>query len=147
MTNAGDRKSIREAEKAARIAERQREDVTRSLMSTTSGREFVWNILDSCQVFSSTFTAEALTSAFNEGRRSVGLQLLDTIMTACPDLYLQAQRESNERDHTAAASERRRSPNGDGGNPGREGPDEASDDTGGYDVEFEPGYDVDASRH
>src|ERR1700674_4489198 len=67
--NAGDRKDVRRREKEARLIERAREDVVRNLMSTTQGREFVWNILAECQVFHVTFNGDALQSAFNEGRR------------------------------------------------------------------------------
>lgn len=127
--NTADRKDIRRREKAARITERQREDVTRELMSTTAGREFVWNILSECSIFSSTFTGDALTTAFNEGRRSIGLAWMATILQACPDQYIQAQRESNERN---AVNERRSSPKPDGRDTG---PDTAS-------VQFDPDPDL-----
>src|SRR5215469_11695668 len=113
--NAADRKSIRRAEKEARLHERRMAEVVSNLMSYEAGREFVWNILSDCMVFSTTFTGDALTSAFNEGRRSAGCALLASIMLACPDQYIQAQRESNER---SSLNERRSRAESDGGDLG-----------------------------
>jgi hypothetical protein len=114
--NAADRKSIRRLEKAAKLADEQRRQVISNLMSTFIGREWMWNILSSCGVFSTTFIMGAPdASAFNEGRRSVGLQLITDIMASCPDQYIQAQRESNER---SSLDERRSSAESDGGDSG-----------------------------
>lgn len=144
MDNAGDRKAIRRKEKEARQAERAREDVVRNLMSTMQGREFVWNILEDCRIFSSTFNGDALQSAFNEGRRSAGLALLAAIMQSCPDQYIAAQREANVRSTT---DERRSStqPNGRDSGPSDPDPDPDDDsglhhDHGGYDEADRPSH-------
>ena len=113
--NAADRKSIRRLEKAAKLADEQRRAVITNLMSTAPGREWVWNILTQCHCFSTTFSGEALSGAFAEGERNVGLRLLSDVLTACPDQYIQAQRESNER---SSLDERRSSAESDGGDSG-----------------------------
>ena len=59
----------RQREKDAR--EQARLDLL-SVMSTPAGRRFVWGLVDD---ESGTFTGDALTSAFNEGARSVRLAL------------------------------------------------------------------------
>ena len=115
VDNAADRKSIRRKEKAAKLAEANRHATITNLMSTSFGREWVWDILTQCHCFSTTFNGEALSSAFAEGERNVGLRLLSDILTACPDQYIQAQRESNER---SSLDERRSSPEPDGGDTG-----------------------------
>lgn len=97
MSNAADRKSIRKAEKTARLADRQRAEVIASIMSTTFGRQWIWDLLSQSHIFAATFTPDPLQTAFNEGERNVGLRLLSDIMTHCPGQYLQAQREQNER--------------------------------------------------
>lgn len=126
--NAADRKDVRRREKESRFADLARREVLHSLMSTEPGRRWVWTTLASCHCFTTTFNGDALQSAFQEGQRAVGLSILADILSHCPDLYLQAQRESNVRD---TASERRSSPNPDGGDHGREGPgaEGAGDDT------------------
>ena len=115
VDNAADRKSIRRKEKAAKLAEANRQAVVVSLMSTAFGREWVWDTLAQCHCFSTTFSGDALSSAFAEGERNVGLRLLSDILQACPDQYIQAQRESNER---SSLDERRSSPESDGGDTG-----------------------------
>src|SRR5258708_18924847 len=105
--DASDRKSIRRAEKASRLADRARQEVIVNLMSTTFGRAWLWDILTSCHVFGQTFSADPLMTAFAEGRRAVGLALLADVMSACPDQYITAAREANVRhnsdDRTADA--------------------------------------------
>jgi hypothetical protein len=130
--NAADRKSVRQQEKAARLADRQRQEVITSIMSTAPGRAWLWDTLASCHIFVTTFIPDSNASAFQEGRRSVGLALLADIMQACPDYYIQAMRESNERHITQSirdssvstsddpASERSSSPLADGGDLGAE---------------------------
>jgi hypothetical protein len=97
MANAADRKSIRAAEKAAAIADRQRREVIGEIMSTLAGRAWLWDILSNCSIFTTTHSPDSSIAAFNEGRRSVGLSLLDDIMVHCPDQYIQAMREANVR--------------------------------------------------
>src|SRR6266436_657334 len=95
--DASDRKSIRRAEKASRLADRARQEVIVNLMSTTFGRAWLWDILTSCHVFGQTFSPDPLMTAFAEGRRAVGLALLADVMSACPDQYITAAREANVR--------------------------------------------------
>ena len=107
--DASDRKSIRKAEKASRLADRARQEVIVNLMSTTFGRAWLWDILTSCHVFGQTFSPDPLMTAFSEGRRAVGLALLADVMSACPDQYITAAREANVRhnsdDRTADAEQ------------------------------------------
>jgi hypothetical protein len=130
MDNAADRKSIRRKEKAAHLADVQRREVIANVMSTTYGRQWIWELLSNAHIFVTTFTGEPHSSAFQEGQRAMGLALLADIMIHCPDQYIQAQRESNERyiaansandsDSGPADGERRSGEEPDGGDLGRE---------------------------
>jgi hypothetical protein len=120
--STGDRKSIRRLEKQVAIDLAQRHAFVHQMMSNVSGRTWLWHHLTTCHCFSTTFTGDPLTSAFSEGQRSIGLALLAEVMSACPDLYIQAMRESHERTHLA---ERRSSPQPDGRDTRR-----TSDDSG-----------------
>lgn len=150
LPNAADRKSIRKQEKAARLAERQRHEVITQIMSTTFGRAWFWDYLSSAHCFATTHVpGDALGSAFQEGRRSLGLELLSDILSACPDAYIQAMRESNERHHSnnrspdpddsAALAERRSGPLLDGGDSGALADQDAADDPTDY---TSPGRDI-----
>lgn len=95
--NAGDRKAVRAAQKQAAQVSALHRSTMASIMSSISGRHWMYDVLASCGCFNTTFTGEALSTSFNEGKRAVGLGLLDTIMQACPDLYVTMTREANDR--------------------------------------------------
>src|SRR5580698_4706023 len=113
--NAADRKSIRAKEKQVKITEALHAAVIREVMSTTQGRAWIWSILSDCHIFHTTFTGDALSSAFSEGERNIGQRLLNTITDTCPDQYIQAMREHHERD---TLGERRSSPEPNGRDTG-----------------------------
>ena len=97
QTNAADRKSIRAAEKAAALLEQAEREVTISIMSTGPGRAYMWRRLEAARVFSTTYSDDTHRMAFQEGERNAGLQLLNSLMQFCPDLFILAMREANER--------------------------------------------------
>lgn len=115
MDSAADRKSIRAREKAAKVNDELRATVIREIMSTTTGRMWMWDHLSACNIFHQTFTADPLTTAFNEGQRSIGLSIMADILRTCPDAYITAMRESHDR---STLIEQRSSPISDRGNPG-----------------------------
>ena len=95
--NAGERKDIRRREKEAKLADLNRGEVLRNLMSTVPGREWVWNRLASANVFVVSAPIDALQMAFREGERNQGILLLNDVMQWCPDEFILAMREANER--------------------------------------------------
>jgi hypothetical protein len=113
--NSSDRKSIRALEKAAKLADTLRADVIRQIMSTSTGRLWMWDQLAECYIYRQSFTSDPLATAFNEGRRSIGLALMADILRVCPDQYITAQREANDR---STLIEQRSSSLGDGGDSG-----------------------------
>lgn len=64
------------------------------LMSTENGREFIWNQLQSCAVFDSTFDSDPIASAYNSGMRDAGLRLDRLVRETCPELYLKMKKEN-----------------------------------------------------
>lgn len=69
-------------------------DQVKATMSTKDGRKMIFSILDLCQLQVSSFNTNALSMAFAEGRRSVGLDLQGILD---PDLYLLMLREQHAR--------------------------------------------------
>jgi hypothetical protein len=65
----------------------------RAVMSTQQGRRFVWSLIESAGVYAPSFTGAAETTAFNEGRRSVGIGLMVAAQRDVPDLYVIALQE------------------------------------------------------
>jgi hypothetical protein len=129
--NAGERKDVRKAEKAARIAARDDRDAIVRIMSDTFGRAWIWRKLEAARIFADPFTGDALVEAFNKGYRSFGMNLLSDIMLHCPQMYLKMTEEANVRrindndsaarsDSSGAATEY---PGGSDANGGVEGSD------------------------
>jgi len=110
--DASDRRDVKRLEKAARLAERQRHEVIQGIMSIAPGREWMLERLESCHVFASSYSGNALSMAFSEGERNVGLQLLNDIMSACPGRYVEMMQERNERDAARDSAKQRARPDG-----------------------------------
>ena len=103
--NTGERKDIRKAEKVARLADLNRGEVIRSIMSTAPGREWVWARLEAAHVFRPSFSFDPYATAFAEGERNQGLLLLNDLMQWCPDEFVLAMREYNVRRDSKSASD------------------------------------------
>lgn len=97
MYDASNRKDIRRAEKAARIAEAERINYLKAAMSTIAGRNWFHALLESCHIFNDPFTADPLREAYSKGERNVGLRLFSDIIAHCPDYYILMMREANAR--------------------------------------------------
>lgn len=72
---------------ADQLARLEELDDIKWLMSSRRGRRIVWRWFTWCRVHATTFTGEALGSAYQEGRRSIGLQLLMLIEEVSPGHY------------------------------------------------------------
>lgn len=67
------------------------------VLSTKSGRRFVWRLLETAGVFRQSFTADPLVTAFNEGNRRYGLEVLALLTAHAPEKYLLMQSEHHVR--------------------------------------------------
>lgn len=80
----------------------------RAVMDSPAGRSFLWRVIEKMAVaFNGTYTGEALHSAYAEGRRSVGLALIQELQKASPAAYLlMLQEEMDSRLKEAAIAEK-----------------------------------------
>ncbi|STU63708.1 Uncharacterised protein [Klebsiella pneumoniae subsp. ozaenae] len=60
----------------------------RLICETEHGRRFIWRLIEQAGVWRTTYTGEALSAAFAEGKRNTGLKVFSDVMEACPDQYL-----------------------------------------------------------
>lgn len=65
------------------------DDDTRRVLSTDSGKRFVWSLLMESGVDEDFFNQNALIMANFAGRRSTGLYVKNRIFRACPEMYEQ----------------------------------------------------------
>lgn len=85
-------------ELAIKKKDRENSDARHQLKSPEGRRQY-WKDLVVCGIFRTSMAFDAkgqydpYVTAFNEGRRSIGLEKLDTLMTAKPDAFYQMQQE------------------------------------------------------
>ena len=98
MANAADEKQVKNAaEEERRRAERDADDM-RYILSTKSGRRFIWNLLGECGVFQCSFDGSS-KPFFKEGERNVGLKILVRLNDADPQAYVTMINESRGGDY------------------------------------------------
>jgi hypothetical protein len=82
------------ADKAAEARRVEIEDL-RGILNSKTGRRFVWRLLERAGVYRTSFNNSGSITAFNEGRRDVGLFLLNEIHEVAPDAYLTMLKEAH----------------------------------------------------
>lgn len=82
--------------KAEMLASDQLKNDVRAVMATYEGRRLAWYLLNQFGIYRISYSHEALAMAFNEGRRSAGLQLMDMLTTHCPEQYAKMTAEQSE---------------------------------------------------
>lgn len=74
------------------VREREASDI-KWLMSSPRGRRLMRRLLAMAGPTRLSFDTNAMRMAFNEGRRNLGLQLLDEVMELCPEMYTVMEKE------------------------------------------------------
>lgn len=64
------------------------------LMDDPRGRRVVWDLLDKCGVFATSFTTNGSMVMFKEGRRDVGLRLMHDIEAYAPETFMKMWNEN-----------------------------------------------------
>jgi hypothetical protein len=87
--DTGDESAVNKARIEAGRAQREAQNFLAAVMDTAPGRAWIYRHLADCNIWMQTFLMGSPDgTAFNEGRRSVGLRLLDDIMTCAPERYM-----------------------------------------------------------
>jgi hypothetical protein len=96
VTNAADPRRVNYGRRKAHRREENYLAALRSVLGTVGGRLAFAHLLERAGLWESTFHADALTMAFSEGRRAMGLRLLEDLVNAAPTLYdtLEAERRA-----------------------------------------------------
>lgn len=89
-------RSKEESDLREKLARELEADDIKWMMSNKRGRRIVSRTLHRAGVFDSSFSSNALTMSFNEGRRNEGLRLLAQVTSICPDRYNEMLKESKE---------------------------------------------------
>lgn len=71
------------------------EIVLQSVLSTPNGRAWMWTLLGKCNIWDSFGTLDHAAMAYCEGRRSIGIQLQQTITRLFPEAYVRMVQENS----------------------------------------------------
>lgn len=87
-------KLTQEQEKEFKIQRMTQLDDMRWVLSNIKGRRVIWRFLALCRVFRESYVPkDANHTAFQEGKRDIGLRLLHEIQSANPKAYSQMEDE------------------------------------------------------
>lgn len=80
----------------AKLAKEETHQLLNGLLYTAAapaGRRWLWHLLASAGIYSPSYADNALRTAYNEGRRSLGLEILNLLTEEAPEAYLLMQKE------------------------------------------------------
>jgi hypothetical protein len=97
--DVGDEDQVRERKQTQRLKRINELDDIRAVLSTPQGRRVVWRILGMTHLYKESFTGNS-TTFYNEGQRSIGLQLLGELTAADPLAYVKLQQENADDDRS-----------------------------------------------
>lgn len=86
----------REEQERLRVLQLQEHEDLKWLMNAKRGRRIVHRWLERAGVWQLSFNTNAMTMAFNEGRRNEGLALTTKLMLACPEQWALMIKENAE---------------------------------------------------
>jgi hypothetical protein len=69
----------------------------KEVLSYPQSRAWLWSLLEDCGIFSSTFSENPSASAFNEGKRSLGLRLTADLMRLAPEMFSTMMKENKDK--------------------------------------------------
>lgn len=72
---------------AAKLADIERRDGWRTIMSTPAARRVMWERFEVMGIYQVAPSVEPGALAFNEGRRSLALQIMQDLLVECPEQY------------------------------------------------------------
>jgi hypothetical protein len=93
--DAGDPAAVKARARTAKQRESSKRSVIRQIMSSSEGRAWIHEVLSMSHVYSSSFSTNALTMAYSEGERNIGLRITADIVSASPERYLEMLKENS----------------------------------------------------
>lgn len=94
--NSADPKQVKRRRVAARKAAKDDTAVMKAILDSALGRGWIWRFLEQCHIFETSFSTDALTTAFREGERNQGLRVLSEVLRADPAAYLAMTKENTK---------------------------------------------------
>ncbi|MDA0798717.1 MAG: hypothetical protein O2884_08615 [Chloroflexi bacterium] len=99
MADFGDLNDVKEVKTAQELLELDKSEALGRLLDSPGGRAWLWDVLSVSKIYDDRMFAGENThwTAFNAGKRSVGLLLLEKTLAVRPNAYVRMQVEASER--------------------------------------------------
>lgn len=93
--DAGDRRAVKQRQLVLKRLDAAHRMVLRQIMGSKEGRSWMYQTLTQCHVFQTSFSHSSLDMAYSEGERNIGLRLINDVVAACPERYMEMMKEAN----------------------------------------------------
>lgn len=93
-----ERRRVAHSEMRAHAREIDRHSAVAFLLSDRNGRKAVWDWLSHCGILGASFDRDPVRTAFNEGRRDVGLWMLAQLEIEHPGAFALMRQEHQDRE-------------------------------------------------
>lgn len=90
----GEQEEVARRDKRVKKDRLEKDAAISAIMQHAETRAWMYALLEMCGMYHSSFDRSALSMAFNEGARNVGLRVTAEIMRVCPDNYTAMIREA-----------------------------------------------------
>ena len=78
------------------VEDAKREQELAYVLDTEAGRRFLWRLIaGQCGAFSSSFSESGTLQAYAQGRRDIGLELRDAVISFSKEDYLKMEDENS----------------------------------------------------
>ena len=94
QNDVGDHKQVKDRKVQHRLRREREVEKLGQMLKDKDNRAFVWRILEKCGVFHISFTGNDAATNFNEGKRQIGLMILEELSEADPSAFSMMQREA-----------------------------------------------------
>lgn len=96
VRNASDPQQVKNAGRDEKELRRRERNDIEFLLSSPQGRRFLWKLLSECGIYELSYVTDSDMTAFNEGRRCVGNNILADILDVDPDGFTTLIKENRE---------------------------------------------------
>jgi hypothetical protein len=94
QNNVGDRRQVKDRKVLHRLRREREIEKLGQMLKDKDNRAFVWRILERCGVYQTSFTGNDATTNFNEGKRQIGLMILEELAEVDPSAFSLMQQEA-----------------------------------------------------
>lgn len=97
-SDAGDQSSVDRARFKKNLEEDARTEHYKEVLGTYEGRAVIWDILSQCGIYDAGLLPPS-DSAYRDGKRYIGVTLIEEIEYISPNSYSLMRQEATERSH------------------------------------------------